>query len=105
MNTIEFQRNIARKIIYIKDEKLLDKLNEFVSSLIKSQKVGQKSGTEQDPANYDTFEAWNEYLQSIEYVDLDEFLPEWGMTNYKLRKLIFESEKSGLMSLDEFKND
>ncbi len=38
----------------------------------------------------------------MEEVDLDEFLPEWGMTNFELRKFIFDAEKSDTISEDKF---
>lgn len=54
---------------------------------------------------FETFQEWNDYLQSIEYHDLDEFLPEYGMTNLEFRKFIWDSEHSGTMSYEEFVED
>ncbi|OQX78820.1 MAG: hypothetical protein B6D61_04675 [Bacteroidetes bacterium 4484_249] len=101
MRTIEFQKDIARKIFLIKDSNLLSQLNDYIYRLIKNQK-NESSGVKEDISNYKTFEQWNEYLQTVEEVDLDEFLPEWGMTNFELRKFIFDAEKSDTISEDKF---
>lgn len=59
-----------------------------------------------DASYYDTFEEWNNYLQSVEPMQLDEYLPAWGMTNLELRKFIWNAEHSGEgVSYEAFKNE
>jgi hypothetical protein len=51
---------------------------------------------------FETFEEWDAYLQSIEYQSPEEFLPEWGMTSNEFRKFIWDSEHSGTIPVEEF---
>jgi len=54
---------------------------------------------------FESFEEWDAYLQSVEYHDPEQFLPEWGMTSLELRKFIWDAEHSGSISYDEFIED
>lgn len=55
---------------------------------------------------YESFEEWNDYLQSEEPADLNEILPDLGISNLDIRRFIWDAEHSGNgMSYDSFKKE
>ena len=86
----------------------LKQLNTYVENWIKENKNVENT-TESDLTDasyYNTFDSWNNYLQTISPVNLEKFLPEWGMTNLELRKFIWCAEHNETsMSYDEFRNE
>ncbi len=96
MNVSEYQTSIIRQVLLISEKNKLDEISSFVKKFKVSVLSNKdKSEEEKDLMQFETFEDWDAYLQSKEYKDPDEFLHEWNMTSYELRKFIWDSEHSG----------
>ena len=92
MNVTEYQNNIIRQVLLINEK---DKLNEINYLLKKLIVLPLRDEDEKDLMEFETFEDWDAYLQSKDFKEPDEFLPEWNMTSYELRKFIWDAEHSG----------
>ncbi len=102
MNVAEYQNNIIKQILAITDIKKLDEIGRLLKKIAPLSKHLVEQEEEKDIMEFETFEEWDAYLQSIEYHDPDEFLREWGMTSIEFRKFIWDSEHSGTIPVEEF---
>ena len=83
-------------------------LNKFTKDFPKFLYQKQKKAypVSEVATDYDTFEQWNEALDSFGKYQSEEYLPEDGMTVKEYRKMIWDMEHSGEgISLDEFKKE
>jgi len=97
MNLTAEKQEITKKIRRLKSPENVLKLNNDAQKAIDIEQFDLE-----DASNYDTYEQWNNYLISI-YGNSNEYLPEWGMTLFSFRKMIWDAEHSGqAQSVEEF---
>jgi len=104
MKIAEYQNKIIKQILLIDDETKLNEISKLIKKIapkVKLLKV-QSPEEEKDIMEFETFEDWDAYLQSIEYHDPDKFLPEWGMSSIEFRKFIWDSEHVGTITYSDF---
>ena len=105
MNISEYQTSIIRQVLLINEKSKLDEINRLIKKLKMPLFDEKDDVAEKDIMEFAAFEDWNDYLQSIEYKNPNEFLPEWNMTSIELRKFIWDAEHSGRMTYAEFIED
>ena len=107
MNIAEYQNNIIKQILMIQDKAKLNEITKLIKKIAPLPKVikDMEPEEEKDIMEFNTFEEWDSYLQSVKYHDPDEYLPEWGMTSLEFRKFIWDAEHSGTMSYEDFMED
>lgn len=97
MKIAEYQNNIIKQVLLIHDKAKLNKISKLLKEIAPLPKVlkNHDNEEEKDIMEFETFEEWDAYLQSIEFHDPDEFMEEWGMTSIEFRKFIWDGEHSG----------
>jgi superfamily I DNA/RNA helicase len=107
MTLAEYQNKIIRQILLINDKSKLDEISRTINKTVRKIKLLKNENIQDysDTKNFNSFEEWNEYLQSVEYQNPEEFLPEWGMTSLEFRKFFWDAEQSGTISYKEFVED
>ena len=105
MTTAEYKLAIIEKILSVDNERTAVHLFELVDTFLKELSGENTEETEQEPAAYQTFEEWNE--QFTDSRDLNEHMPEYGMTLREFRMGIYEAEMDteGDMTVDELLDD
>ena len=103
MQLAQYKLEIINRILQIDDQHLLEQLNSVIKK--HSEQAKNKSQPKTDDEEYDakkmSFEKWNEQFEGD--LDLDEYLPDYGMTRGEFRRMIYERERNGkLISADEF---
>ena len=107
MTIAEYQNKIIKQVLLIKDKATLAEVSKLVKKATPKIKFlkNQEAIEELDSSEFNSFEEWDAYLQSLEYHSQDEYLPEWDMTSLELRKFIWDAEHSDTISYDEFIED
>jgi hypothetical protein len=107
MTIAEYQNNIIKQVLLIDDKSKLNEISVMLKKVAPKIKLLKNNQVveEKDVMEFESFEEWDAYLQSVEYHDPEQFLPEWGMTSLELRKFIWDAEHSGSISYDEFIED
>jgi hypothetical protein len=95
MNVTEYQNNIIRQVLLINEEEKLNEIDHLVKKLRVISFSDDENTAEKDIMEFKTFEEWDAYLQSKDFKEPDEFLPEWNMTSYDFRRFIWDAEHSG----------
>ena len=103
MEIANYQTQLIQKILRLKDEKKLRKLLAYMNKMVPKPKFTNNDAEEErDLSEFETFDAWDAYLQSMQYVEPDKFFPEWGMTSIEFRRFIWDAEHSGTISYNKF---
>jgi len=89
---------IFENILAINNKKLLMRLQYLITNFISENNI--ESGTVSN--NVISFNEWNK--QFVGKQNLDDFIPEYGMTVGEFRRQIYNAEFGETMSLNEFKN-
>jgi len=93
MKKTDYKTKVINEISFVKDDDTLQKLYSVVHKFLEDNK---KEGSKP------SFEEWNK--QFDDDYNLDDFIPEYGMTLREFRTGIYEAELSGEeMSIDEFR--
>jgi len=98
----EYKLKIFEQLMNVNSEAALIQINEFLKTFIKEFKrpATKKRTTESTVANQISFEEWNK--QFTNFKDLNEYIPEYGMTVGEYRKEIFEAEMGETRPIEEF---
>ena len=103
MQLAQYKLEIINQILQIDDRRLLEQLNAVIKK--HSKRVNNSQPEPDDEEEYDakkmSFEEWNKQFDDDR--DLDEYLPEYGMTRGEFRRMIYERERNGKeMTFEEF---
>jgi hypothetical protein len=94
--------SIIEKILALNSMEVLLKIQSLVGKTLKDKQ------SELAPDNVfkgQSFEEWSLQFEDDEDTNLDEFLPEHGMTLLQLRRTIWEGEQGKEMTYSEFLAD
>jgi hypothetical protein len=102
MSAENIKLNIIEKLLLLDN---LDTLLKIQSFLGKTLKNGESQDKQDGAAIAQTFEDWNRQFEDDENTNLDEFLPEHGVTLRQFRQTIWEGEQSDTMTFEAFLED
>ena len=93
MNPVDYKTKVIEEISIVEDDDTLQKLYSVVHSFLEDYK---------DKESKPSFEEWNK--QFDDNLNLDDFIPEYGMTLREFRMSIYEAEISETyLTEDEFR--
>ena len=100
MQLAQYKLELIDRILKINDKAVLKQLDKLLSQL--SREKEEADDEEEFDAKKLTFEEWNAQFEDPQR-DLDEYLPEYGMTLGEFRRMIYERERSeNYVSFDDF---
>jgi cytoplasmic iron level regulating protein YaaA (DUF328/UPF0246 family) len=95
----EQKLKIFENILAINNENLLNDLQIYITKQISEYKKVKKTESKNETIS---FEKWNE--QFTDDRNLDDFIPEYGMTLREFRQDIYNAETGNGMTINEFEN-
>ena len=90
---------IFENILAVNNKKMLFQLQYLITNFISENEIINVENKEIDNIS---FEEWNKQFTNER--DLNDFIPEYGMTVGNFRNQIYEAEFGNSMSLNEFEN-
>jgi hypothetical protein len=98
MSVSDYKIMVFKEIMDIDNELALKQIYQLVHQFVVDYKqiTNKKSKSEKI-----SFEEWNKQFEDD--MDLDEFIPEYGMTLREFRMAIYEAEMGDEMTMEEFK--
>jgi hypothetical protein len=90
---------IIKKILALERMEVLMEIQSLIDKTLKDMPTSPEPDS---LPNKMSFEEWSLQFEDEEGADLDEFLPEHGMTLIQLRRAIWEGEQSKEMTYSEF---
>jgi hypothetical protein len=91
--------NIIEKLLPLNNLEVLLKIQSFLGKTLPN---GVVTNQIEDAPETQTFEEWSLQFEDDENTNLDEYMPEHGMTLRQFRQLIWEGEQSEVMTFDDF---
>ncbi|MBI5914360.1 MAG: hypothetical protein HY842_03220 [Bacteroidetes bacterium] len=102
MTAENIKLNIIEKLLPLDNLDVLLKIQSFLGKTLKN---GGGQVTKDDATGGQAFEEWNQQFEDDENTNLDEYLPEHGMTLRQFRRLIWEGEQDETMTFESFVED
>ncbi|MBK9014574.1 MAG: hypothetical protein IPM82_11110 [Saprospiraceae bacterium] len=99
MSVENVKLNIIEKLLPLNNLEVLLKIQ---SLLGKTLHGGVVPANPDDSPKEQTFEEWNLQFEDDENTNLEEYLPEHGMSLRQFRQLIWEGEQSEAMTFEAF---
>jgi len=102
MSVQEIKLDLIQTILQIQEPELLRQAAGLLQEFISGKTSGNGSGGENEEfdANEMSFEEWNKQFDDDR--DLQENIPEHGMTLGEFRRKIYEAERSEYLTEEEF---
>ncbi len=101
LNFAEQKISLAQKILALNDTEQMFQIQSYVDEILNYEQNTGSVKDEFDAKNLSFYE-WNKQFEDSR--DLDTFLPEYGMKLRDFRLKIYNSEREGGLSKEEFVN-
>lgn len=101
LNFAEQKISLAQTILALNDITKMYQIQSYVNQILKEQPVNDNEDDEYDAKKL-SFEEWNEQFE--DNLNMDDMIPEYGMTLKEFRLKIYNSERQEGMSKEEFLN-
>ncbi|MEA3443193.1 MAG: hypothetical protein U9R19_00550 [Bacteroidota bacterium] len=92
--------SLAQTILSLTDKNSFTQIQSYINSLYKGKRKSIKKQEDDFDAKTLTFDEWNKQFED-EY-DLDDYIPEYGMSLHDFRLRIYKSEKETGITKQEF---